>query len=108
MRRGYMKRLIEWDQLRKIKEIRVIRSMYIWLFIVPVSAKALSTINTEAKLIIFNHIFDVNLTLPFSWKIFYFSALSFAIANVIYPCLRTNVNMGFWWICQEPDYLCRW
>lgn len=58
--------------------------MYIWIFIVPIAAKLLSKTNEIIFLTIFNYTFEVNLGLPFSWKMFYFSALFFTIATIIY------------------------
>lgn len=58
--------------------------MYIWVFIVPIAAKILSMTSDMATITIFEYTFDVNLALPFSWKMFYFSALFFALATLIY------------------------
>jgi hypothetical protein len=73
-----------WSQLDKIRKIKIISSMYIWVFIVPITAKILSMTSDMAAITIFEYTFDVNLTLPFSWKMFYFSALFFALATLIY------------------------
>ncbi len=58
--------------------------MYLWLLIVPIIAKALSKLEDVVNITVFGHSFDLELALPFSWKIFYFSALSFALANVVF------------------------
>lgn len=58
--------------------------MYIWIFIVPISAKVLEKTHEIAEITIYSYTFEVTLSLPFSWKIFYFAALSFAIATIIY------------------------
>jgi hypothetical protein len=73
-----------WSQLDKIRKIKIISSMYIWVFIVPIAAKILSMTSDVATITIFEYTFDVNLALPFSWKMFYFSALFFATATLIY------------------------
>jgi hypothetical protein len=73
-----------WSQLDKIRKIKIISSMYIWVFIVPIAAKILSMTSDMATITIFEYTFDVNLALPFSWKMFYFSALFFALATLIY------------------------
>lgn len=57
--------------------------MFIWLFIVPILAKIAQSIGGEATLTVFGHPFVVHLELPFSWVAFYFSALSFAVGNLI-------------------------
>jgi len=73
-----------WSQLDRIRQIKIISSMYIWIFIVPIVAKILSMTSDVATVTVFEYTFDVNLSLPFSWKMFYFSALSFALATLIY------------------------
>lgn len=73
-----------WSQLNKIRQIKTISSMYIWIFIVPIAAKILSMTSDIATVTLFEYTFNVNLSLPFSWKMFYFSALFFALATLIY------------------------
>lgn len=75
---------LPWSQLRRINHVRLINSMYIWLFIVPISARLLENIGEMAELVVFGHTFSAQLTLPFSWVAFYFSALAFAAANSVY------------------------
>lgn len=79
-----MKKNFQWSFLNKIQDVKFISSMYIWIFVVPIAAKLLSKTNEIIFVTIFNHPFELNLGLPFSWKMFYFSALFFTIATVIY------------------------
>jgi hypothetical protein len=74
----------KWTALNQFHEIKFISSMYIWVFLVPALAKFLSAVGDMASVTIFEYSFELQLTLPFSWKVFYFSALCFAIANLIY------------------------
>ena len=55
-----------------------------WIFIVPVIAKALSKLDDPIELLIFSYKLELQASLPFSWKIFYFAALSFFIANLVF------------------------
>ncbi|OPL17254.1 MAG: hypothetical protein AVO38_05490 [delta proteobacterium ML8_D] len=48
--------------------------MGIWIVIVPVSAKILSN----------DWISEWNLSLPFTWYLFFFSALSFSVGNILF------------------------
>lgn len=73
-----------WSTLAKIQRFKVIQSMYIWLFIVPIIAKTLAKVEQTASLTIFDHTFNIQLSLPFSWKVFYFSAFCFTVANLIF------------------------
>ncbi|WP_299178866.1 hypothetical protein [uncultured Neptuniibacter sp.] len=75
---------LNWSQLNQIRGIKLISSMYIWIFLVPIAVKLLSLADNVATLEIFKYQFAVHLSLPFSWQVFYFSALSFALATLIY------------------------
>ena len=75
---------ITWSQLKVLPKTRFISSMYIWLFVVPLIAKSLSKVSGIATLIVFGHVFSVNLGLPFTWQVFYFSALLFTLGNIIF------------------------
>ena len=58
--------------------------MYVWLVIVPVFAKLFEHINETATIELFSYKFTVSLALPFTWQVFYFSALCIVVANVLY------------------------
>lgn len=86
-----------WSELGKKQHLKSVRSMYIWLLIVPIIAKSFSQIESVADITVYGHQFTIHLGLPFSWKIFYFSALAFVIANLIYgwkcyPIIQENSN----------------
>jgi len=81
----------KWSFLAKIQRIRTVKSMYVWLFIVPLIAKALIKVEGVADLTIFEHNFSIQLGLPFSWKVFYFSAISFAAANLVFLSRSYNL-----------------
>jgi hypothetical protein len=83
--------LPKWSFLAKIQKYKAVKSMYIWLFIVPLLAKALIKIDNLVDLTIFNHQFTIQLGLPFSWKIFYFSAIFFSTANLIFTLRCYNL-----------------
>ncbi|WP_456325625.1 hypothetical protein [Desulfonauticus submarinus] len=74
----------KWAYLVKFSNTKFVNSMYVWIFIVPFIAKTFEFVNKE---ILYFKIFGESIAfytgLPFSWKVFYFSALSFAIANLI-------------------------
>ncbi|MCK0746841.1 hypothetical protein, partial [Chromohalobacter nigrandesensis] len=59
-------------------------STYIWLIIVPVAAKAASGLNESLSFEAGGATHNVSLTLPFSWQIFFLSALMFAIGNILF------------------------
>ncbi len=75
---------ISWIQLKNINKYKLINTMYIWLFIVPIVARLFEKVEHTANITIFEYTFEAQLSLPFSWVIFYFSAIAFASANLIY------------------------
>ena len=73
-----------WINLKNINSSKFISSMYIWIFIVPIFVKLFELINKEYySFIIFGEIIPIQLTLPFTLIYFYFSAVFFAIGNII-------------------------
>jgi hypothetical protein len=76
-----------WQQLSSLGQSKLVKSSYFWLIAIPVVAKILEQVNPEAQLTIFGQVFHFNLTLPFSWKVFYFSSLFFAAGTIIYQLL---------------------
>ncbi|GEK46237.1 hypothetical protein HPA02_05200 [Bisbaumannia pacifica] len=76
--------LTSWQNLKSAARLPFVGSMYIWIFIVPIAAKALESIPETGAFTIFGQDIRLNLSLPFSWVVFYFSALAFAVANVLF------------------------
>lgn len=74
----------KWEQLAKLQKVKAVRSMYVWLFVVPMIAKILSRIEDVATVTVFGYMFELELVMPFEWKVFYFSALFFAVANLLF------------------------
>jgi hypothetical protein len=57
--------------------------MYIWILIVPIFAKNFYKINNYLTFQVAGQKIEIIFSLPFSWKVFFFSALAFSIANTI-------------------------
>lgn len=89
---------MDWSRLKSIADIRFVKSMYIWIFIVPVLATALSKVENLVNVTIFGYSFELVTQLPFSWTAFFFSAFLFVIANAIYFYHCPNV------IKEHSDY----
>jgi hypothetical protein len=81
---GSMNTRIRWSDLRSLGNSKTIKSSYIWTFIVPVLAKLLAKIGPEVQLELLGYKWDFTFALPFSWEMFYFGAVAFAVASVIY------------------------
>jgi len=101
-----MKVDLKWCDLKKIGDTKFVNSMYMWIFAVPLLVKAFEYVEDE-KLIfqIFQQQLPISTSLPFSWSMFYFSALFLALGNLIYlfkcpkiikehPTYQSYVNEG--------------
>lgn len=77
---------ISWGSLRAIHNSKFISSMYVWLFFVPVIKKFLSKINEpfEFSFVGANRIYELDLQSPFSWDMFFYSALFFVMGNIVF------------------------
>jgi hypothetical protein len=73
-----------WSRLQKANQLKGVQSMYIWLFIVPVVAKSLHKLEGLISITVLGHTFQLITSLPFSWRLFYVSALSFVVGSLIY------------------------
>ena len=70
-----------WQILVNLGGSNIVRSSYLWIVIIPIIAKPLNSVE-EITIEVFNE--NLPLSLPFSWQLFYYSALSFAIATFLY------------------------
>jgi hypothetical protein len=66
---------------------RIVYSTYIWLFIVPIAAKALARLmgaETMVPVSIGSASVPLPLELPFTWQLFYASAILFTLGNLTF------------------------
>lgn len=73
-----------WSLLKTYGTSRILRSSYYWILIVPMAARALRNVRGPYHASVFNSQFTFELVLPFSWQMFYWSAVSVGIATLIY------------------------
>src|SRR5262249_2600385 len=73
-----------WSTLKEYGTGRWVRWSYFWLFFVPIAAKFLSDVQDIISFDLGNQHVELNMDLPFSWVLFYFGALAFALAYFIY------------------------
>ena len=71
------KYILDWKKISNISKMKFVKSILVWVVFVPIVAKILSSIRD-------NHLIDLDFVLPFSWVLFYFSALFFLIGNIVY------------------------
>jgi len=75
---------MKWTSQRDLANSKVIKSSYIWLFIVPLAARMLSSIDEIIDLTIFGTTIKISTSLPFSWQLLFLAACLFSIANTTY------------------------
>jgi hypothetical protein len=75
---------VTWEQLSVLGKSHFIRSFSLWFILIPLIAKILSEIQSVATIRILVYTFTLHLQLPFSWAVFYFCSLAFALANTIF------------------------
>lgn len=75
----------KWTDLQKVSDTKFVKSMYMWIFIVPLLVKAFEYVEDEKFVLqVFEQQLPISTSLPFSWSMFYFSALFLALGNLIY------------------------
>jgi hypothetical protein len=75
---------MKWTSQISLANSKIIKSSYIWLLIVPLAARALSSIDKVINLTMFGATLEISTALPFSWQLLFIAACFFTIANVIY------------------------
>jgi hypothetical protein len=81
----------KWTFVRSLADSRLVKTSYIWLFIAPITAKMLSSMDTVINLTVFNEIVQISTRLPFSWQLLFFAACSFSVANIIYSVFCPDI-----------------
>jgi hypothetical protein len=73
-----------WTTLRSIGESRVLRSSYFWIVFVPVVVKALRLVEPLVSIVVAGQTWKLDLSLPFRWTAFFYSALFAALGHALY------------------------
>lgn len=76
--------LFSWSQLAECNTSYIVRSSYMWFVAIPICVNLLSKTESHQRFTIFGHTIDLVFSLPFSWVLFYFSSVAFAIGRSIY------------------------
>ncbi len=77
-------RRLTWTNLGRLGKSKILKTSYLWLLLVPISAKAIAAINHESHSSILSQAMALDFSLPFSWKLLYFAAVAIAAADAIY------------------------
>lgn len=73
-----------WSSLNRMGRSRLLKTSYVWLFAVPVLAQLLIKVGPDVAISAWGSQITLTLQLPFSWKMFFYSSVAFAIASLIY------------------------
>jgi hypothetical protein len=65
----------KWSVVQKLSRNKLLASSYVWLIIVPIFAKLLAQVESPIELTNIAAGLVIDLTLPFSWKVFYCAAV---------------------------------
>jgi len=88
-----LKSNITWSVLSKVGNNKVFKTSFIWLFFIPIIAKSFHNIES-ISLTINENIYKIDLTLPFSLQMLFFSAFFATIGQILYssfaPSLISN------------------
>jgi len=83
--------IISWSTLAALENNKFVQRALIFLFIIPMVAKFLSKVNNPIKLTINDYLLTLEVSLPFSWIAFYFSALAFTVSIVFYKFFAPKI-----------------
>jgi hypothetical protein len=74
----------KWSVVQKLSRNKLLASSYVWLIIVPIFAKLLAQVESPIELTNIAAGLVIDLTLPFSWKVFYCAAVLFSVGGLVY------------------------
>lgn len=86
-----MNRIPSWEVISNLGKSKTVKKSYFYFFLVPIVAKFLSKINSPVEVIIGEHKFTFLFELPFSWKLFFFSALCFSVGSLLYKIAAPKI-----------------
>lgn len=78
------KHWVHWQWYKSLFSIVIFRYFVTFFSIIPLLAKLLSQVPSKFKLTIGEEIYNVNLTLPFSWELLWVSAFLYTLSYVLY------------------------
>lgn len=73
-----------WDTLKGFGSAQALKSSYVFLFVVPVVARALSRIPPHVTVPLWGKTFEIPTALPFSWVLLFACACLASIGNIMY------------------------
>ncbi len=84
-----------WSNIKTLGNSKIVKSSYLWIVIVPILAKALGQLNEIITINLLGAQFSLNFTLPFTWKIFFFAAIFFALGQLLFNIYCPSIIKNF-------------
>jgi hypothetical protein len=75
---------MKWTTVRSIGETKFAKSSYIYLVLVPIITKIVSTVKSPLNFVIFEEQISLNFDISISWYVFYTATILIAIGQSIY------------------------
>ena len=90
---------INWSFVNSFGKMKYSKSSYYFLVLIPILVKVSEYLSSE---------FDINITFPFNWYVFYFGALAIAFGSILYqlfcpPIIKKYSNYGEFIEAGESD-----
>lgn len=73
-----------WSSLGRLGESAILKSSYVWFFVVPIMARFLMYVGPEVQFDLWGETRTFTLSLPFTWTVFFYSAVAFSVAGFVY------------------------
>ncbi|ASU24137.1 hypothetical protein CCZ37_16655 [Vibrio qinghaiensis] len=75
---------VSWNDVNKIGQNKALSKAYLWFFLVPILAKIIALVESPIVLTSIAEGLIFDLSLPFSWKLFYLSSVFVFLGNAMY------------------------
>jgi len=98
--------MMTWIQIQRIQEYKALKSSYFWLLAVPIFAKLLDKVNDTVNINFFGADIILTMGLPFSWQVFYFSAVFIVLGDIVFHnrCPSMLICMLDWCATRHSLY----
>jgi hypothetical protein len=93
--KSWLYNLARWDKSKILVNLKFVKTSYYWVLIVPIVANVLGEIENNTNIRFLGSTFSINLSLPFSWILFFFGALCFAVAYGVYTLSCPEIVQKF-------------
>lgn len=78
-----------WVKLRQLGNSRLVRSNYLWIMLIPIFARVFQSLNVLIER--YFGLLEIQLRLPFTWQILFFSSLAFACGSLTYQLFCPSI-----------------